>query len=199
MQPDDALNDAALDRELERAFAIDPSPEFVARVRAHLADEPARTWRPRLAWPFAAAAAAAIVATAAVQMSNRSAVSPAAAPALATRAIGPVMAAPADRSTEPLVPARPPILRGGAPLLPRVAPTVAAGQGSEDPAALLDPRETQALRRLIDGVSSGRVALRSDVRASAQTVMELPPVTDIVIAPITIEPLAPESAEGVRQ
>jgi hypothetical protein len=188
MQPGDALSDAALDRELERAFAIDPSPEFMARVRAQLADEPARTWRAYLSWPFAAAAAAAIVAAAiAVQMSNRSAVSPPAAPAQAAR------------STAPVVPARPAIRRRvSSERQPRVAPAVAAARGAAEPAALLDPRETQALRRLIDGVRTGRVELRPNVRASAQTVMELPPVTDIVIAPITIEPLAPRGAEGVR-
>src|SRR5207253_10446473 len=40
----------ALDRELARALAVDPSPEFLARVRARVADEPAPSpWRmPRL-------------------------------------------------------------------------------------------------------------------------------------------------------
>ena len=40
----------ALDRELAAALAVDPSPEFVARVRARIANEPAPpSWRiPRL-------------------------------------------------------------------------------------------------------------------------------------------------------
>jgi hypothetical protein len=40
----------ALDRELAAALAVDPSPEFVARVRARIASEPApSSWRmPRL-------------------------------------------------------------------------------------------------------------------------------------------------------
>jgi hypothetical protein len=64
---------------------------------------------------------------------------------------------------------------------------------------LIDPRESMALRALINGVRSGRVDLSPVVRASTPTAMELPPVTDLVIAPLAIEPLAPTGAEGVRQ
>jgi hypothetical protein len=72
---------------------------------------------------------------------------------------------------------------------------------AQDPAGevLLDPRETTALRALIAGVRSGRVNLDPVVRASVPTAMDLPPVDAIVIPPITIEPLAPAGAEGVRQ
>jgi hypothetical protein len=54
------LTDAALDREIMALLASEPSPEFLARVRARVAEEPApRTWR--AAWMFAAAGAAAAV------------------------------------------------------------------------------------------------------------------------------------------
>lgn len=36
----DTLNDAQLDRELEAALGIEPSPEFLARVRTRVASEP---------------------------------------------------------------------------------------------------------------------------------------------------------------
>jgi hypothetical protein len=36
----DALNDAQLDRELEAALGVEPSPEFLARVRTRIAAEP---------------------------------------------------------------------------------------------------------------------------------------------------------------
>ena len=90
MQPDDPLNDAALDRQLRRALAVDPSPEFVARVRTRVANEPARTpWR--ASWMFAIGAVAAIVVAAiVVQWANRG-LSPAAGnPLLASRSIAPV-------------------------------------------------------------------------------------------------------------
>lgn len=48
----------ALDRELAQALAVDPSPEFVARLRARIAAEPApSTWRmPRVLMAAGAAA-----------------------------------------------------------------------------------------------------------------------------------------------
>ena len=60
----------ALDRELAHALAVDPSPEFVARVRARIADEPApSTWRmPRV---LMAAGAAAVLILAVVVVTPR--------------------------------------------------------------------------------------------------------------------------------
>jgi TonB family protein len=37
---EDALTRSPIDREIERALAVDPSPEFLARVRARIANEP---------------------------------------------------------------------------------------------------------------------------------------------------------------
>jgi hypothetical protein len=65
---------------------------------------------------------------------------------------------------------------------------------------LLDPRETAALRSLIAGVRNNRVDLTSLLQPSAPAPMELPPVDDLVIAPLAIEPLAPQlGAPGERQ
>jgi hypothetical protein len=61
---------------------------------------------------------------------------------------------------------------------------------------LLDARETATLRALIRGVRRGDVDLEPVLRASAPSAMELPPIADIAIAPITIDPLV---EEGVRQ
>jgi hypothetical protein len=54
----------ALDRELDHALAVDPSPEFVARVRARVANEPApSSWRmPRMLMAGVALAAVTLVA-----------------------------------------------------------------------------------------------------------------------------------------
>ena len=52
----DALTEAALDRDLEAALTVDPSPEFVARVRTSVQrerDAASSRWR----WPIAAAVA----------------------------------------------------------------------------------------------------------------------------------------------
>ena len=57
----DPMNDAALEREIERALAVDPSPEFVARVRTRIAEEPSRVSR-GFGWLFAGVTAAAVAA-----------------------------------------------------------------------------------------------------------------------------------------
>jgi hypothetical protein len=49
----DALNDAALEQEIEALLSVEPSPDFVARVRSRAAEESTSSrwgWR----WPIAA-------------------------------------------------------------------------------------------------------------------------------------------------
>ena len=43
----DVMTPSAIDREIAQALAVEPSPEFVARVRMRIASEPP----PRRAWP----------------------------------------------------------------------------------------------------------------------------------------------------
>jgi hypothetical protein len=53
----DALNDMALEQEVEALLSVEPSPDFVARVRSRVATEAASSgwgWR----WPIAAVATA---------------------------------------------------------------------------------------------------------------------------------------------
>jgi hypothetical protein len=195
MQPDDALNDAALDRELRRALSVDPSPEFVARVRMRVANEPARMpWR--ASWGFAMSAVAAIVMVAIVVRwvdRGRSPVTD--TPLLAARAVTPSVGSLLATDSYAISTFRRTVS----------APAEAGHYVRRDAAraseaeVLLDPRETAALRALIRGVRSGRLDLTPVLRASTPTAMELPPVTDVVIAPLAIEPLAPTGAEGVRQ
>ena len=56
----DPLTDAALDRDLEAALAVDPSPELVARVRTRVQRERDASWSP-MQWRMGAAAAAIVV------------------------------------------------------------------------------------------------------------------------------------------
>ena len=91
----DPMNDAALEREIERALAVDPSPEFLVRVRARIADEPAPASR-GFGWLFAgvatvAAAAALVLAVRMVSPARP----PATAPLLASRSIGSAVVVPA--------------------------------------------------------------------------------------------------------
>jgi len=194
MQPDDALNEAALDRELRRALSVEPSPEFVARVRMRIASEPARMpWR--APWLFAAiAVAAAIIAAIVVQRGSGGPSLGEATPLLAARAVTPSAGAlPAVGSHKAL----PDVVSAFRRTVS--GPAEAGHYVRRDPEILFDPRESAALRALISGVRSGRLDLTPVLRASTTTAMDLPLTQDIDIPVITIEPLAPFGAEGVRQ
>jgi hypothetical protein len=201
---DEALTDSALDREIERALAVEPSPDFVARVRTSIASEPPRpAWH--LSWAFAGAGAAvaAIVFALVVAWPERTV-----APAPMIVQVAP----PAPVAPQPsAVPDASTVRSPEAVALQRPKKAVARQQGASrstkafafqtsEPEILIDSREAAALQRLITGVRDGRVDLSPVLHATTPTAMELPPITDLIIAPLSIEPLAPvEGAEGVRQ
>jgi len=225
---DEALTGSALDREIRAALDVDPSPEFLARVRAGIASEPKQAaWR--WSWMFAAAGAmAAVIAIAAVvsrsnEMSSMfpadrmplpaRTVAPFSQPLAGSHGIVPVLLVGSGFSwTEPgrTGPGR----TEGNPrsttarsakafaLQPRETARSAEALALQprEPEILIDPRESVALRRLIAGTRDGTLDLSASLQATTPAAMDLPPVTDLVIAPLTIEALAPiEGAEGVRQ
>jgi hypothetical protein len=196
---DEAVGDE-LARDIARALAVDPSPEFVARVRTQIANEPQRglfaatfgMWRRASALRLAVGSAivAAIVVAGILVRPNRAARVTQAA--LAARPLRETLAVPYVGSGF----SRTSDARGstGSPRAGTAfaRPQLVAGRaGNVDPAPLLDPRETQALRELIAGVRTNRVDLWPLLRPGAPAPMELPPVDDLVIAPLAIEPLAP--------
>ena len=87
------MTDGALDGELRSILAANPSPEFVARVRVRIADEPrpASTWRYTT---FAIAGVVAAVVVAAVLFGRDSGQRTPAPMSLVARAIGGVSALP---------------------------------------------------------------------------------------------------------
>ena len=183
----DPMNDAALERDIERALTIDPSPEFMARVRTRIANEPSPSSR-WFGWLFASAATAAVAALAVIAVFVASPIrriAPARASLLASQTIA------------------------GAVVVPSVGPAHRlrrgfGGQGAglhegakshEDAGARFDMRETTALQRLIAGVRAARVDLTPLMKEAP---MALQPVDNLVIPPITIEPLLPGGVEGER-
>ena len=58
------MDDLGLHREIQAAFAVEPSPEFVARVRTTIAETPSPSMTARLLKPAAAIACAVLVAIA---------------------------------------------------------------------------------------------------------------------------------------
>ncbi len=219
MEPDAALTDDALDRELERALAVEPSPQFLARVRTRIATEPAESslaaltggatsemWRRAFAlrwWTLAAAAV--IVVLVAVGRNRAPTIT---TPTLVARAfpdrstfIVPFVA-PGFSGTLPDVASRSsrtirPGLFGPGSVASLRGPAVGAAHGFQP---LINAREATALRRLVAGVRDGRVDLTPLLQPAQPPAMDLPPVSDIVISPIIIEPIAPiDGAQGERQ
>ena len=186
----DPVKDAALERELERALAVDPSPEFLVRVRARIADEPAPASR-GFGWLFAGVAT--VAAAAALVLAVRM-VSPArppeAAPLLASKSIGFAVIVPAvvPGTVGPAsVYAAARLRRDEQHDVPKVNARTAE--------PLFDARETTALQRLIADVRDARVDLTPLAKEGP---MPLPAMDPLVISPIVIEPLTPGGIEGER-
>ena len=176
-----SLTDTELDRTLTAALAVDPSPEFLARVRTRLASEPGPTTRWRLA-SFAASAAAVTVAIAAVVLIVNM----------------PPVVTPADPAVEGRQ--RPTPERMAAPVS-TVAPAARAAVGSGTtrarvepaverrrlPEVLVSPDEQRAFDLLVAVVQAGRmpeVPEQTDLLAGESVA-----IPDVAIAPLVIEPL----------
>jgi hypothetical protein len=199
------------DQEIRDALRVDPSPAFLARVRTRIASEPAPSaWR--WSWTIAAVGAMAATVLIAVVMSRprhekppapdvAHAFTPAEAPAGSTLQQTEPAGSTAVRRPGPSASARLEAPRAPARLAEAQSAkadsrTVPAQMASE---ILLDPAETRALRGLIAGVRDGRVDLSAAQMSTTPAAMDLEPLADIVINPITIEPIAPPSgAEGAR-
>ena len=189
-----------IDDEIREALDVDPSPEFLALVRTRIATEPAHSsWR--WSWTIAAAGALAAAVTVAIALTPRvktivepvtqTATAGPRGPALHQATAGP---SPSGRRPGPFGPGE------------SIASGVAGPKGpalreasTASPEILLDPAETRALRQLIAGARDGRVDLEAARQAASRAPIDLDPIAEIIIAPITIEPIAPLSgAEGVR-
>jgi negative regulator of sigma E activity len=179
-------NPENLENDLRQALSVEPSPEFVARVRMRIAAEPTPSvwWRPR-GLVTVGALAAVLVATVYVlrphEQPSRSA----------------DLSLPADRPT--VVPERNPepvVVQGFSPAVSRpaiVRPAVSRSKRG-DPEVLVSQAEMKGLRRLIALASQGDPDLQLLLAAPVPST----PVSDIqhdaiVIAPISIDPLEPDT------
>jgi hypothetical protein len=176
------MTDAALDEEIARAIAVDPSPAFVARIRQHVAAE--RMTRAGTRWWMAVASGPA-VATAivlAIAWHGEPVVPP--SPPLLTHTIPgadvPVVVSGTRvvDGTHVVVPANARPKRRGAPM------------AGAEPEVLVDPREARALHSVLADV--GRIDVTVLIDTSQPAVMDVGPVRDIYIAPIEWAPLTKE-------
>jgi hypothetical protein len=198
------LSDELLGREIEAALDVEPSPEFLVRVRARVARERIdESWAWLSGWRWAGAALAiAAVAVAGLWMVRQPGSAPPDGQSVnASRDLKPGppdagVTVPANR--EPEIPSR------------ESAPEVAASATVSKP--VIPPRDVQvpeplfapsdvlisqdeaaALRQLFAAIGSRRLetAVLPDLVAALQPPV---PIEDIVLEPITVSPLA--SLEG---
>ena len=184
--PQHPLTDSQLDRELESALGVEPSPEFLARVRTRVAAEP-RTELWRLAirrWtfePLAGVAVIGIVLAVVVPRLMRN----------EERSIQPAAARPADvtvaKRTEEIP--RVNLDRNAVRVVRQSVPTVVA---NEVPLRLSQPLfsadEGRALLQLVAAVEEGRLPPVVAETASAATAQP-DARTALNIEPLVIDPL----------
>ena len=193
-----------IDEEIRAALEVDPAPEFVARVRTRIATEAAPSeWR----WSWGLAIGSALVACAALAVIvSRQPTRP------SPRVEGTSSSAGENRPTNDGSSPKPRAAESGmhagreaqyrstqAGVPAPDTNALAMRTARSEPEVLIDPREARALRQLIAGVRDGRIDLTAAQTIASPTAAEIKPVARIVIAPITIEPIAPAGgAEGVR-
>jgi hypothetical protein len=193
MDQDRTLNDDTLEHEIEAALAVDPSPEFLARVRTRLASEPAPFgWR--LSWMYLGALGltTAVVLALVLTRLERQPV-----PAAATPTITPPMAksestgrALGETVPFPSIPADSVVTT--VERIPRRQALATA-----QPEVIIS--DAAALRVLVVNTREGRID-PAGLNALNAVATPLEPLGTISIQPITIEPL-PQLAllEGERQ
>ena len=184
-----------IDREIKEALAMDPSPEFLARVRMRIANEPAPAQR-RVAWWLAAAATVAAAIVFAIVLRPAGSIVRLKPDTTAdgrqpdTRSVDVQLNPDAPSGNVRLPAPRESAVRANA----ANAPSYARSGSLSEPETLLDPAETRALRALIAGVREGRIDLTPSTQATAPSVLDLEPIQELAIAPLVIAPV-----EGVRQ
>jgi hypothetical protein len=171
-----ALTDAALDGEIARLLTVDPSPHFVARVRAQIAQESPRWGHPRI-W-ICAAVATAVAAIAIVPFVRSGSNRGRPIETLGARSEIRSVSMPPDRASS---------LSGEADR-PTADRTRQPMRASREPEVLILARDAAALYELVRIVSGGRAPLPLVVDAAINSV-------DNAIEPIVIEPLAITAGE----
>jgi hypothetical protein len=181
------LSDEMLVREIEAAFGVDPSPEFLPRVRARLANERAHDgWIRSASWRCAGAVVVVAVAGLAV-WSVRDPV-PALrdghitnTPRAETVRQAPVPVASSAETFQPV----------GAPVVTTVRSARPAVARAE---VVVSPDEAVALRQLVGAIAARRVEA-VDIPTLGAESAPLPPIEEIVLEPIELSPMAELGSE----
>ena len=190
-----ALTDSEIDGALSAALAVEPSAEFVARVRTRIAGEPEPSawWYP---WTFALAGAMALAFASAVGVLQMNQAMP---PAEAVLAPLPSRALVfASLSLVPGMGMISSVGSGFSRIRRRVVSPVVRAEPEVLPEVIIDAGEAAALRRLFSRPKEGRVDLTT-LAETPDVSAALTVLNPIEIAPIVVEPLGSVNSEGARQ
>jgi hypothetical protein len=185
----DAVTDESLDREIASLLAVEPSPEFLARVRTRVADAtPHGSW---VGWQLNVAAGlalATIVATA-IWLSNEWA-SPVTQQARSTVVEPVVEPVPRPRSGEPEGVPSAPVVESALPRITRPTRRATDVVAGERVRPVVNEEDGEAFDAFLATIRSREVVLTFN--ESPDSALAASP---LVIAPIAIDPL-PDVLEG---
>lgn len=180
----EGMSDEVLEREIEAALGVDPSPEFLPCVRARLANERLRAgWFSSASWRWAGAAAlATAVAVTGVWMLRDQVPAP-----------REVRITPPAETTIPFVEPAPPEPASIAPASARAPKRVSAPVEAQFE-VVISQEEAAALKRLFTAIGNHRI--ETSALPDLQSALKPPtPIEEIVLEPITISPLAALAGE----
>lgn len=179
---------AAVDRSVQSLVEGEPSPQFAARLRARIAEEPAPSAWPTLPWPRFAAAALVAAAVLIIALSIR-------APHQPATEVQPAANAQPRAEQQPVVTER------TAPGQPIAATRVAGNHGRGDARVrhrepsfevLVPKGQLSAALLLSEGLNEGAIDGAQLVQLSAHSAQPLE-VKELAIAPLAL-PAAPEES-----
>jgi hypothetical protein len=172
-----------LDREIGHALAVDPSPDFVARVRARIADDPSPV-SGGVGWKVTGVALAASILAAAVMLRPEPRPAPETPSLLASRSIDPPIVVPTAARSK---------------TSHEATKSVTVASVAEATVILVDQREADAIRAFMEGARTDRIELTPVAQAPAPAIMEPAPLRDILIPPIDFGLPAGSPEQGVER
>jgi hypothetical protein len=179
-----------VDRELEAALTVSPSPDFEARVLQRVAADRPSQWRAPYGW--LAAAASVVLVAGAFYALNRP--SPADAPLPLSQVVdqrprAPVVGPVREPSvTEPARPQAP----GAQRQTPRsAARTAGTAARASEPEVIVPLNQMEAVRRLVRAVNDGLVEPPAEPLQGPMAPPAKLAVTPLVVEPIPVTPVAP--------
>ncbi len=169
------MDDAELQRALNDALSVSPSPDFAARVRMKIAQAEGSPMP--VGWLMPAAVAVSIAAIAAIIVLRPGAIEPTrGVDILGSRPIGAVAQAP---------------VVGAVPTLDSPRGSIRS-ESTKMPEVLIAPDNREGLLQLLDGVRERRFeATFDETPASTPWAM-----SELIVAPLIIEPLDPPVANN---